>query len=291
MRLKKLVVVISLLIHIFYPTKAIVYSHSKAAMSVHFIDVGQGDSIFIKTPTNKHILIDGGHLTAGEKVVNYLHQQNVQTIDLLIATHPHIDHIGGLIDVIDAFTIDQIVDSGQIHVTKTFAQYMGRILRDSIPLSIVQRGDIISIDPFLTIEVLNSYNVGESINNSSIVLKITYDQLTLLFMSDLEEAKEKSLLEDHLLDAHIIKVAHHGSQTSSTKSFIEQVNPQVAILTYGKDNRFGHPTSRVIKNYAAIDALIYSTAVFGDIVIETSGKDYFVMPKKSPLDTFKTSSE
>lgn len=290
MNFKRFVIVISFFVNILFSINVTAHSEVQDVMHVHFIDVGQGDSIFIQTPTNKHILIDGGSLAAGEKVVHYLQEQNVQTIDLLIATHPHIDHIGGLIDVIDTFTIEQMIDSGQIHVTKTFAQYLGRILRDNIPLTVAKSGDFITIDPFLTIEVLNSYHVGESINNSSIVLRITYDQLTFLLMSDIEKAKEEALLKKYALDAHIIKVAHHGSQTSSTEKFIKQVNPQVAILTYGKENRFGHPTSRVIDNYMAMNTLIYSTAVFGDIVIETNGKNYFLIPKKSPLDIFKHSS-
>lgn len=261
-----------------------VYSQSEDEMHVHFIDVGQGDSILIETPSQKNILIDGGPPESGNKVVTYLKDKGVDELDLLIATHPDIDHIGGLLKVMEKVPIKKVIDSGKLHTTKTYAKYIEHIWRHKIPIEIVEANDRITLDPHLTIKVLNSYSRAKTNNDSSIVLKIDYKDISFLFMGDVEKDQEKKLAHIRDLDADIIKVAHHGSKTSSSFDFMRQVNPQIAILTYGRHNEFGHPVDRVIQNLNKINALIYSTAVFGNLVISTNGDRYFIFPEKSPID-------
>lgn len=253
-------------------------------MKVHFIDVGQGDSILIQTPANKNILIDGGSPKAGQKVVDYLEKTNIKKLDIIIATHPDIDHIGGLPHVMKSVKVDKIIDSGKFYTTKTYFKYMNQIKQDHIPITIATKGEYIHIDPSIKMKVLNTYERRKNNNQSSIVLKITYDDIDFLLMADVEKEQEKELQEQYNLEADIVKIAHHGSRTSSSLEFLQEVNPKIALITYSIKNKYGHPVHRVIENLNKINALIYSTAVFGDIIIQTDGKNFFIITEKSPID-------
>lgn len=253
-------------------------------LTVHFIDVGQGDSILIKTPEDQNILIDGGPPNAGENVMTYLKKHNVQAVDLLIATHPHYDHIGGLVNVIEEMPVKRIVHTGIVHPTKTFFTYMYQIFKQAIPINIPAKNEQLLNERHLSLEVLNGKAEESSINNASLVLKLTYHDVDFLLMSDLEKDAEKNFEHTSVLQADIIKVAHHGSKTSSSLDFLKRVAPDVAILTYGRDNKYGHPNERVLENIRTLDAFIYSTATFGDIVISTNGADFYVMPTSNPLE-------
>ncbi|GAB3804079.1 ComEC/Rec2 family competence protein [Virgibacillus kimchii] len=258
-------------------------SQSPMDMQVHFIDVGQGDSMLIQTPSNKTILIDGGPPEAGERVVSYLKDQQIESIDLLVATHPDIDHIGGLPQVMKEMEVKNILDSGKLHSTKTYATYLYQIRKQNIPVQIAMEDEKIRLDPELTILVLNTYGATKTNNQSSIALKITYEEVDFLLMSDIEMEQEKELMEEHDVEAEIIKVAHHGSNTSTSFEFLQAVSPETALLTYSEENDFGHPVDRVINNLKKINATIYSTAGFGDVVIRTDGEKYVVLPQENPL--------
>ncbi|RDW17196.1 ComEC/Rec2 family competence protein [Oceanobacillus chungangensis] len=268
---------------IFYPSHQLC-SDSLSEMQVHFIDVGQGDSILIQTPTEKTILIDGGPPKAGKKVVAYLNKLGINNIDLLIATHPDVDHIGGLKEVMKAVKVKQILDSGKLHFTNTYANYALEIRKQGIPTKVAKTNDRIQLDPELRIKVLNSNGKNKNNNQSSLVLKISFKKMDFLLMGDVEMEQEKNLLENHNLEAEIIKIAHHGSDTSSAFRFLNEVNPQIAILTYRIGNDYGHPVKRVINNLDRIDAQIYSTGVFGSLRIITNGENYMIIPEKSPIE-------
>ncbi len=269
---------------LFIPLQSNVNGEEQSIMNVHFIDVGQGDSILVQTPAKKNILIDGGSPKAGQKVVDYLKKLNIKKLDVVIATHPDIDHIGGLLHVMKSVKVDKIIDSGKFYTTKTYFKYMNQIKQDEIPIKTATKGEHIHIDPSLKIKVLNTYEHRKNNNQSSIVLKITYDDIDLLLMADVEKEQEKELQEEYHLEADIVKIAHHGSRTSSALEFLQEVNPKIALITYSKKNKYGHPVQRVIENLNNINALIYSTAVFGDIVIQTDGQNFFIIPEKSPID-------
>ncbi|MFB4474997.1 ComEC/Rec2 family competence protein, partial [Oceanobacillus caeni] len=195
-------------------------------MEVHFIDVGQGDSILVETPNDKTILIDGGLPKAGNKVVSYLKKQKIEKIDLLIATHPDYDHIGGLIHVMKSFEVKQILDTGKIHLTRAFAKYAAEIRKQGIPKKVAKPNQRIQLDSDLTIQVLNAYQKDQSNNESSIVLKMTYNEMDFLFMGDATIKQEKKLMEKYDIQSEIMKVAHHGSDTSTSLEFLREVNPQ-----------------------------------------------------------------
>ncbi|WP_100013305.1 ComEC/Rec2 family competence protein [Lentibacillus sediminis] len=252
-------------------------------MQVHFIDVGQGDSILIETPADKTILIDGGPPDAGKTVVNYLESLDIETIDLLIATHPDVDHIGGLPRVMKSFNVRQVIDSGKLHTTYTYTKYINEIWNREIPVEIANENETIKIDPLLEMKILNSYDKRKNNNQSSIVLKITYGEIDFLLMGDVEMEQEHELMGEHNVQAEILKIAHHGSNTSTSRKFLQKVNPQIAMLTYSVENDYGHPVNRVIENLHKQGSSIYSTAAFGNVVLTTDGKNYMVIPERTPF--------
>lgn len=253
-------------------------------MEIHFIDVGQGDSILIQTPQGKNILIDGGPPQAGKKVTAYLKKHHVDKIDLLIATHPDIDHIGGLIQVIKSFPIDRMIDSGKSHITMTYAKYLNQIRQQNIPLTTAKLYETIEVDDLIDIQILNAYKKGLNTNQSSIVLNVVYDRISVLLMGDVERKQEYKLIDMFNIKSDILKIGHHGSKTSTSFEFLKHVNPQLAIITYGKSNKYGHPVDHVIANLNRLGINIYSTGVYGDIVIYTDGKGYYIISEKLPLE-------
>ncbi|GAB3042576.1 ComEC/Rec2 family competence protein [Virgibacillus ainsalahensis] len=283
-RLKIFPVIVLIISFSIYTPVQVVQGERQPEMLVHFIDVGQGDSMLIQTPHDKNILIDGGPPDAGDKVVSYLEKLKIDKIDLLVATHPDIDHIGGLPQVMKSFHIDQVLDTGKLHTTKTFVNYISEIRKQEIPVQIAQENQQIELDPLLDIKVLNSYGKFKTNNQSSIALKITYQDIDFLLMSDVEKAQEEALLKQKELQSEFIKIAHHGSKTSTSLEFLQEVKPQIGILTYSVQNRYGHPVNRVIENLYKVNAEIYSTAVFGNIIVTTNGEDYFVVPERRPIE-------
>lgn len=284
MRTRNCLIILVIIIGIILSPHTMVHADEQPNMSVHFINVGQGDSILIQTPSNKTILIDGGPPEAGKKVVAYLKKKKINKIDLLIATHPDIDHIGGLTHVMKSVEVAKILDSGKLYSTKTYAHYMKEIDKQKIPLEVAKENELIKLDKRMKIRVLNSYSGKKNNNQSSIALKVSFKEIDFLFMADVEREQEKKLLSKYNLEADIVKVAHHGSKTSSSLAFFQEVKPKVAILTYSKTNNYGHPVNRVIKNLNKVNAQIYSTAVFGDVVINTNGENYFILPERSPIE-------
>ncbi|CQR47263.1 ComEC family competence protein [Paraliobacillus sp. PM-2] len=249
---------------------------SEGVMEVHFINVGQGDSILIQTPEQEHILIDGGPPEASAKVLDYLEEQKVQELDLLIATHPDIDHIGGLLPIINQFPIKEIWDSGKFYYTRTYHRYFRNIKKKNIPLHIVKLNTVKALSDNTSLIVLNANSILKTNNQSSLALQLTMDNIDFLLMSDVEKKQELKIMQRTDVDAEILKVAHHGSDTSSSFAFLQAVDPEIAILSYGKDNTYGHPVRVTVDHLLAVGATIYSTAKAGDIVITTDGDNYNV---------------
>lgn len=271
-----------------FKVKAPIKAGTGKNLVAHFIDVGQGDSILIITPNKKTILIDGGKDAAGEKVVAYLRKAGVSTIDLLVATHPDADHIGGLEDVINNFTIQKVLDSGRAHTSQTYIDYLALIDAKNIPFEIVHEGRVISLDEDVQILTLNSSTGNEDNNESSVVLKINYGQIDFLLTGDAEVEQEREMVETYNVEAEILKVGHHGSATSSSQLFINEVKPKVSILSYGVGNYYGHPVDEIVQRLRAIGSNIYSTAISGDIVVTTNGQTYSVSAKPWQTGTATT---
>lgn len=250
---------------------------SGKAMSVHFIDVGQGDSILIVGPNGKTMLVDGGTKSAGEDVVSYLSNQNIDHLDYVVATHPDADHIGGLISVLNSISINNFIDSGKPHTSATYEEMLYAIHNKNIPYIIPKIGDEIKLDEEVAIKVLQADEHASDNNEASIVLKAEYGEVSFLLMGDADIDMEKKLMAAQNVKATILKAGHHGSNTSSSLPFIQAVNPEAAILSYGQDNSYGHPHAEVINNLKKVNSKIYGTAESGTIVVKTNGNTYQVL--------------
>lgn len=246
-------------------------------MKVHFINVGQGDSILVQSPNGKNLLVDGGTKDAGKDVVNYLRKHGVEKLDYVVATHPDADHIGGLHSVLNSISIKNFVDSGKTHTSQTYEEMLQLILDKNIPFIVPKTGDTIPLDEELDISVIHMGDKSADNNEASIVLKLSYGETSFLLMGDADIRVEKDILEETNVKATVLKAGHHGSDTSSSQDFIEAVNPEVTILSYGKDNSYGHPNTEVKSRLERISSQLYATAIVGNIVVETDGVDYNVI--------------
>ncbi len=252
-------------------------------LKIHFIDVGQGDSILIEEAGGQNILVDGGdrsdQVAAG--IINYLKDQNIKKLDYIISTHPHADHIGGLVDIIDSFEVGKILDSGKIHSSMTYENYLIKIDQENIDFDTPRQGDKFTIGKSEIVflhpdQKLDSYDL----NNSSLVFVLKYAQQNFLFTGDIEKEVEAELLtENPGLKADIIKVPHHGSNTSNLANWIKALKPEIAVIQVG-DNHYGHPAAGIIQLYQENGAQVYRNDLNGNIVVTADGKNYAVKVDK-----------
>ncbi|MFC7060785.1 S-layer homology domain-containing protein [Halobacillus seohaensis] len=248
---------------------------SQDDLEVHFINVGQGDSTLIESPSGKTILIDGGRKSAGEEVVSYLKQANIDSIDLVVATHPDADHIGGLIDVLEQVKVNKVLDSGKTHTTDTYLEYLQLIDQKNIPFAEATAGETLNFDNLLDIKVLNSKNSSSDNNESSIVLKVSHNEIDFMLTGDASVDNEQEMLQNYDVEAEILKLGHHGASNSSSSAFVDAVNPEVGILSYG-ENSYGHPESTVVNRLWNAGADLYSTCDHGTISVTSNGTSYNV---------------
>ena len=231
-------------------------------LKIYFVDVGQGDCSLIQTSTNKNILIDGGgsasdDFDVGKKIlIPYLLDRKIPNIDYVIISHFDTDHVGGLLTVMEELKVDTAVISKQQEKCPNLDRFKEIVKEKNIKVILVEKGDILKIDKDLYFDILwpnNSNPVTENVlNNNSIVCKLHYRNFSMLFTGDIEEIAEKQILREYsnnlqVLNSTILKVAHHGSKTSSTQELLDVVKPKVAIIGVGVNNKFGHPSDDVIK--------------------------------------------
>jgi competence protein ComEC len=186
------------------------------------------------------MLIDAGPADSGSKVVKYLKDNGVSNLDVVVATHPHEDHIGGMIDVLNAFPVGLYVDNGEMTNTKTYETLMSVLKQKQIPYAEVKTGKVIPFADGITVDVLNPTSDKGDLNEDSVVLKVTDGSEKFLFMGD-----SATYIGDP--SAQILKVTHHGSNSGSSPAFLDLVIPKVAIIEVGEGNSYGHPTSKTLK--------------------------------------------
>jgi beta-lactamase superfamily II metal-dependent hydrolase len=259
-------------------------------LTVHFIDVGQGDSELLQF-VGKSVLIDGSGQDAGPRVESYLRDHGVSSLDLLVATHPHEDHIGGLITILNDIPIKQVLDSGQTHTAPSFENYLNLIDQKGIPFAVAERGQTIDLDPSLKIEVLSppATLFAGDLNQNSVVLRVTYNKVSFLFMGDAGVVAEDSIMAaGYDLKSTVLKVGHHGSSSSTGTSFLSEVRPEVAVIEVGAGNDYGHPTSKTLSALQSIGTKVYRTDTNGNVEITTDGQTYTVTTGKQSWSTTGT---
>jgi competence protein ComEC len=243
-------------------------------LAVHFLDVGQADCILIQTPSGQNILIDAGETGDAKFVIDYLHKRGVRRIDHLVATHPHADHIGGMVDVLNAFDIGKLYMPRAVHTTKTFENLLLAIEAKGLKMTEAKAGVVMDVGESVSATFIAPVSTGyRELNDYSAVIKLTFGSTDFLFMGDAETISEQEILATGVdLRADVLKVGHHGSNTSSSDAFLEAVAPTYAVICVGKDNRYGLPTSNTLGKLVAREITILRTDVEGTIVIISDGE-------------------
>lgn len=248
-------------------------------LNVHFIDVGQGDSILIDYGDTE-ILIDGGDRSSG--VVTYLSSYVDGAIEVMVATHPHADHIGGLIAVLEHFEVEEIWSNGDLSTSKTYQDFMNAVQSENAEVHIARLHNVIQAGE-LSLKVHYPADLEGTTNNNSIVLHLAYGQVDFLFMGDAEKEAEGAMMmlsSIRLPEVEILKVGHHSSRTASSEDFLTITSPEVAIYMAGEGNTYGHPHEETIEALNSIGAVIYGTDVNGTIVVTTNGETYLVQSER-----------
>jgi competence protein ComEC len=265
---------------------------ASADLTVHFIDVGQGDAVLIECDDyDQWALIDAGDRFKDPvaKLRSYLESQDVGTIHLLVATHPHADHIGGMSMVLQEFTVLLVADSGYEATSALWRDYKEFLMTTPIPVIFPRRGDVIQLGN-LELYVLHPSDPVDryaNTNNSSVVIRLEYGDVSFLFTGDVEAEGESEMLSElgnsasELLDVDILKVAHHGSRTSSSEAFLSVVTPEVAVISVGEGNRYGLPDEEALHALAEVGAEVYRTDYDGTVVIWTDGSEYSVTTEQT----------
>jgi competence protein ComEC len=251
-----------------------VFAESREGLTVYFFDVGQGDSIFIETENGNQIVIDGGPGDAALARLGEVMPFYDRTIDLLVLTHPDADHLNGLVEILGRYTVNNVLVTGVLHNTAAYAEWNRRILQYNIPVHIASVGMVFDAGREAYFEVLSPFTLvsgteSSAMNETSIVLRMEYGENSFLFPGDIEAKTERLLavLSASALDADIIKAPHHGSKTSSSDEFLEAVTPVAAIISVGKNNRYGHPHAEVLSRYERMGIPVYRTDMRGTITV------------------------
>ena len=263
---------------------------SDAEFQVHVIDVGQGDSILVSADGHT-MLIDAAESSAGEKIVSYLNAQNITSLDYAAATHMHADHIGGCPKVFASVKpevmIEPVFQDSLIPTTKTYEKYLDAVEATGAEYKALKTGETFTLGNAQVTVLAPVSEHASTLNNTSLVLRIQYDDIVCLFTGDMETPEEKTILstvDNTLLKADFLKAGHHGSDTSSGEAFLEQVQPKYVSISCGVDNKYGHPAESTLEHLKAYTDNIYITAQQGDIVflydkdtkncnVVTSGKE------------------
>lgn len=250
---------------------------ASGTLEVYFFDVGQGDSELIRLPGGENILIDAGTSSTEDELVGELRSLGAETLDLVVATHPHADHIGGMAAVIDAFDVRQVVmpriSESDTPTTKTYENLLQSIADKGLTIMPAEPGDelLSSGGAVLTVLAPNGEDYGD-LNNYSVVLRLTYGEDSFLFTGDAEEASEEEMLSlDWPLTATVLKCGHHGSETSTSPAFLDAVSPQYAVISCGVDNDYGHPDAVTLEKLEAAGVEVFRTDRQGTILASTEG--------------------
>jgi competence protein ComEC len=256
---------------------------SNPSVTVHFFDIGQGDSILITTKDGKSVLVDVGPPESKHALISRLHQLKISTLSALVLTHAHADHIGNAISVLTEIPTTLILDSGFTHPTRTYEKLIDHIETKKIPLEKARAGNKHRLGKHALLEVLAPgkhflSNTRSDANANSVVIRLVVGDVEVMLTGDAEKDTERWLLSSQhdFLSAEVLKVAHHGSSYSSTTSFVKAVSPTIATVSCSQNNRYGHPSEKTLSRLENAGAEVFVTAKQGDIVFHTDGDHYSV---------------
>ena len=243
-------------------------------LEVHYIDVGQGDSILIKAE-DINILIDAGSNSYSDFLIDYLLSENVSQVDYIFVTHPHEDHIGSMDEIIDHFQVGKVIMPNVIHTSYAFESLMDSIERNNLTITPASAGESFDING-AQLQILGP--IGEdysNLNDYSIVLKLQNGKNSFLFTGDAEKLSENEILDRYysLLDSDVLKIGHHGSSSSTSEDFLRAINPDYGVISVGPANRYGHPDREILDRLESNDVDYYRTDTDGTIIFSSNGED------------------
>lgn len=246
---------------------------SDAGFKMHFIDVGQADSILIQQG-DFNILVDGGNNDDSQLVIDYLKKNKVKKLDYVVGTHPHEDHIGGLDKVIEEFQIGKVYMPKVTANTKTFEDVLNAVKKKGLKITSPTPGSEFKLGDANCMILGPNGKEYEDLNDYSIVIKVTYKQTSFLLTGDAEGICEKEMLSKGFdISADLLKLGHHGSGSSTTKAFLDKVNPKYAIVSAAKGNDYGHPHKSTMDKLKSREIIVYRTDESGTIVCTSDGKN------------------
>ena len=261
------------------PTPNVIAAEHVQNLTIHFIDVGQGDAILIQTPGNNTMLIDGGEVDAGPRLVAYLAAFGVDSVDVVVATHPHADHIGGLISVLSpesGIAVGAVLDNGDESDSNTYRTF--RTLAMGHEYATVLMDTELPLDDLLDVDMIVPYDLAgysSEPNDNSILVRVAYANVSFLFTGDCEEECEGNVL-DAELKSNVLKVGHHGSNTASSDAFLLKVLPEIAVISVGQGNSYGHPHKGIIEKLDYLGTVILRTDQLSDVIMTCDGNDCLI---------------
>jgi competence protein ComEC len=259
-----------------------------SAFAVHFIDVGQADAALILCD-GESMLIDGGNVEDSSRIAAYLKKWGVTHLNYIVSTHPHEDHVGGLAGALNVCTADHILSPVQTYDTEAFDAFAKYAAKRGVGLTRPEPGETYALGSSV-VQILGPADpLSSDVNNWSIVLRITYGETSFLFTGDAEREVEQELLASgYDLESTVLKVGHHGSETSTSYVFLREVMPRYGVISVGADNTYGHPSEAVLSRLRDADVAVYRTDLQGDIVMESDGKTVRVQTQKNGADAQPT---
>jgi len=285
-QLKLIHLVIILCLSVFAFSTHSIASQKDGLLKVHFFDIGQGDSVFIESPSGYQVLIDGG---PDNKILSKLGEVMPfydKDIDVLVASHPHADHIVGLIDVLARYDVKNIVEAKESYNSAEYQAWEDVIAEEDTKEIEAISGKIIDIGDGVTLTILYPFESVAGIetktpHDDGVVVMLRYGEFEVILTGDMETKVERRLImEGYDLDADVLKVGHHGSKTSSSEEFLSAVSPEVAVIQVGVKNRYGHPSPEVLERFENYDIKYYRNDLNGDIKLISDGKNYLISTEK-----------
>lgn len=271
---------------------AVIYPNSSDAatkpkpkpMTVHFINVEQGDATYIKTPNGDDILIDAGNKGKGDEVVAFLKKQKVDDIEVMIATHPDADHVGGLDEVLAAYKVEAVYAPKVSHTTQAYKDFLTAVKKEKLTIKTAKSDvEVVLNDKSIKAKFIGPVKeYGKSdLNNWSAVLHVNYNKNNFLFTGDAESQSEKDMIaKKYITKVDVLKVGHHGSKDSSTQAFLDLAKPTYSIISVGPKNAYKHPTAETLKRLTKLKSTIYRTDQKGTITAVSDGQKITITTEK-----------
>lgn len=276
---KKIIIVfVCLMLSNFFAWLKVFDLNKASILEVDFLDVGQGDAAFVETPEGHQILIDGGPGSAILEKLGSKMPFGDRTIDLVVLSHPESDHMSGLIEVLKSYKVENILWTGILRDTPEFDVWQDLIEKENANVFLGQRGQKIiagktEFNILYPFEDISGQKFKDS-NNTSLVLQVFFGQKSFLFTGDLLQSGEKDILQKSIsVDSDVLKVGHHGSKTSTSEEFVNTISPELAVISSGRNNSYGHPHKIVLDTLNKFGITILRTDVDGDISIISDGKN------------------